>query len=57
MIVRCMTCQHLIIGAPSRIVGCLCDPDASTWVAVADDQRIIGGTYKYFIPLSEAPNE
>jgi hypothetical protein len=57
MMVRCMTCQHLVIGAPSRTVGCLCDPDASTWLAIDNDERIIGGTYRYYIPMTDASSE
>lgn len=57
MIVRCMTCKHVVIGQPQATVGCVCDPDASTWLAVVDDHNVIGGTYRYYIPLTEAPND
>lgn len=57
MILRCMTCQHIVVGNPKSVVGCVCDPDAATWVAIDRDERIIGGTYRYYIPLDEPPNE
>ena len=57
MILRCMTCQHIVIGDERLTVGCVCDPDAPTWVAIDRDQTIIGGTYRYYIPLHKAPSE
>jgi len=44
--VLCLTCDYIVIGAARRTVGCLCDPDAPTWVAIDDDARVIGGTYR-----------
>lgn len=52
-----MTCQHIVIGTPRLTVGCVCDPDAPTWVAIENDERIIGGTYRYYIPLHASPDE
>ena len=57
MILRCMTCKSVLVGNPKSIVGCQCDPDAPTWVAIDRDERIIGGTYRYYIPLEELPND
>ena len=54
MKVKCMTCQHVMEGQERRTVGCLCDPDAPTWLAVVNNKDIVGGTYKYFIPLAES---
>lgn len=51
MIVRCMTCQHIVYGSSSRTVGCTCDPDAPTWVAIDNDERVIGGTYKQWLTI------
>ena len=52
-----MTCQHIVIGNERLTVGCVCDPDAPTWVAIDRDQTIIGGTYRYYIPLHKLPDE
>ena len=57
MIVRCMTCQHLVVGAKDATVGCVCDPDAPTWLAIVNDERIIGGTYRYYIPMNESSSD
>ena len=53
MMVRCMTCQHIIIGQTQRTIGCTCDPDAPTWVGIDNDQRIMGGTYSYWLRLDD----
>jgi hypothetical protein len=57
MIVRCMTCKAVVVGKPGAIVGCLCDPDAPTWLAIENENQLLGGTYRYFIPLTEVPDD
>jgi hypothetical protein len=39
---RCLTCFEVMVNDPRRIVGCGCDPDATTWVYIELDGRIRG---------------
>lgn len=40
--VRCLKCDHVVIHDPRRIIGCVCDPDAPTWVYIELDGTIRG---------------
>ena len=53
MVVRCMTCDHIINGDEKIVVGCLCDSDAPTWVGVDHDRRIISLSLSRFETITE----
>ena len=40
--VECHRCKALITQVAPVVVGCLCDPDAPTWVHITPDGRVIG---------------
>lgn len=40
--VTCAKCNGVVEHNPRRIVGCLCDPDAPTWVYIEPDGTVRG---------------
>lgn len=38
---ECRKCGATVKQDPKRIIGCLCDPDAPTWIAIQPDGRLI----------------
>ena len=41
----CQHCMEIVVHDEKRTVGCQCDPDAPTWIAITPDCRIISGSY------------
>jgi hypothetical protein len=37
----CMKCKNLVRHNSRQLVGCHCDPDAPTWIAIEPDGRIL----------------
>lgn len=40
--VKCKKCEAVMVHDRRNIVGCLCDPDAPTWVYIGTDGRVRG---------------
>jgi len=38
---QCNKCGEMVTRNDLLLVGCLCDPDAPTWVAIQPDGRLI----------------
>jgi len=45
MKLRCGHCHAVVRRDEKRIIGCQCDPDAPTWVAITPEGRVISGSY------------
>jgi len=39
--VRCKQCATTVSHNPNTLQGCNCDPDATSWVAIGKDGRLI----------------
>ncbi len=46
--VRCLNCGHLVALDERRLTGCLCDPDAPTWIALTRDGALLKGSASRF---------
>lgn len=40
--VLCKNCNHLVVEIEQKSIGCLCDPDSPTWIAVSNGRLIHG---------------
>lgn len=45
MKLKCEHCLAVVSPDEKRIIGCQCDPDAPTWIAITSDGRVISGSY------------
>jgi len=45
MKIFCRNCKTFVIGDPTRTVGCSCDSDSPTWVAIIHDERVLKMSY------------
>lgn len=45
--VMCSKCKTVITSSASHIVGCSCDPDAPTWIALNGDRLMAGSHAQY----------
>jgi len=43
--VLCRNCEAIILHSPRHLTGCLCDPDAPTWIYISPEGQIRGGSY------------
>ena len=50
--IRCNKCGHTIQRDLDMIIGCLCDPDAPTWVAIRPDGRLLALSHANYTNLS-----
>jgi hypothetical protein len=55
MKLRCEHCLAVVSPDEKRIVGCQCDPDAPTWIAITPEGRVISGSYGYIRNLMTCP--
>ena len=39
--IRCRQCAATVVHNPQKLEGCNCDPDATSWVAIGKDGRLI----------------
>ena len=53
MRVQCLKCRAIVEHDPRRIRGCVCDPDAPTWVYVDVNGEAKGFSQAMFIQLEE----
>lgn len=49
--VVCLKCSGRVEHNPRRITGCLCDPDAPTWVYIEPDGSIRGFSQAEWIEI------
>ena len=42
---------------PQRVTGCLCDPDAPTWIAITPEGRMMAGSHSEYRTASEAHDD
>lgn len=49
--VVCLKCNGRVEHNPRRIIGCLCDPDAPTWVYIEQDGSIRGFSQAEWIEI------
>ena len=50
MRLQCQHCYAIVKLDDQKLVGCLCDPDAPTWIAISPDGRIMSlshASYEY----------
>jgi len=45
MRICCQHCDGMVVHDETKVVGCLCDPDAPTWIGIARDGRILSMSY------------
>ena len=45
MKIYCKNCKHSFERNANRIVGCLCDSDAPTWIGVTSEGKMITMSY------------
>jgi hypothetical protein len=41
MKIKCKQCAVTIEHDPTQMVSCHCDPDATSWIAIGKDKRLI----------------
>jgi uncharacterized OB-fold protein len=51
--VRCNNCKHVFQNDEKRTIGCYCDSDAPTWIAVAPNGRVLSMSYSNYDILEE----
>jgi len=39
--IRCRQCATTVVHDPNQLQGCCCDPDATSWVAIGKDGRLL----------------
>ena len=39
--IRCKQCATTVVYDPNQLQGCRCDPDATSWVAIGKDGRLL----------------
>ena len=39
--IRCRQCATTVVHDPNQLQGCRCDPDATSWVAIGKDGRLL----------------
>lgn len=49
----CLKCQHMVTHNPKRLEGCLCDPDAPTWIAITTDGRLLTMSHAKYAELAD----
>lgn len=49
----CLRCNFLVTHDPKKLSGCICDPDAPTWVAIEPDGRILKMSGAEYMALSD----
>lgn len=42
---KCLKCMSYVKHDIQRVTGCLCDPDAPTWIAITNDGRMMAGSH------------
>ena len=52
MKLRCEHCLAVVSPDEKRIIGCQCDPDAPTWIAITPEGRVISGSYGAYETLA-----
>ena len=50
--IRCNKCGHTIQRDLDMIIGCLCDPDAPTWVAIRPDGQLLALSHANYTTLT-----
>ena len=45
MKIYCKNCKHSFERNANRVVGCLCDSDAPTWIGVTSEGKMITMSY------------
>jgi hypothetical protein len=53
----CQLCDGEVRLDPQRITGCLCDPDAPTWVGIEPNGRLLAFSQSKYEIVSIAPGE
>lgn len=54
----CQKCDGIIKHNPDQLAGCLCDPDAPSWVGWARDGQVIAtshASWEFFKPKPSGP--
>ncbi len=51
--VQCQKCSFLIKSDGLTLVGCLCDPDSPTWLAIKPDGRLMAGSHAEWITIQD----
>jgi hypothetical protein len=41
MKLRCLNCDTVVEHCETKLVGCNCDPDSPTWIAITEDGRVL----------------
>jgi hypothetical protein len=54
---KCLKCGSMIGHDPQRVTGCLCDPDAPTWIAITQDGRMMAGSHSEYRTASEVHDD
>lgn len=49
----CQHCDAIIEHDETKVVSCLCDPDAPTWVAITREGRIMSMSHASYEYLSK----
>jgi hypothetical protein len=53
----CQLCEGRVRLDRRRIVGCLCDPDAPTWVGIEPNGRVLAFSQSKYEIVNIAPEE
>lgn len=51
--IQCQKCASLIRSNGLTLVGCLCDPDSPTWIAIRNDGRLMLGSHADWKEINE----
>jgi len=53
MQIKCCSCGHIFSPEPKRVVGCLCDSDAPTWIGLTSEGKLITMSYANYETVEE----
>jgi len=51
--IKCLRCEYTLTHNPKHLVGCGCDPDAPSWIAIQSDGRLLKMSDAKFETLTE----
>lgn len=53
MKLKCEHCYAVVEHDEKHTIGCQCDPDAPTWIAILPNGRLISGSYASYEMLPQ----
>jgi hypothetical protein len=54
MKVKCLKCDAIVEHNPRQIAGCLCDPDAPTWVYIELNGKVRGFSQSEWVEVTDS---